>query len=97
MEYVPKYNMYIACPLQMKDGFYYGTFFVLIFNRSPLMLFIDVELTSFFYLPIRSLGLWVSKTVNGEQYGVIFCSGYKYSSSHCTVLRVCKCKQVEIF
>ena len=63
MEYVPKYNIYIACPLQMKDGFYYGTSFILIVNWSPLMLFIDVELTSFFYLPIRSLGLWVSKTV----------------------------------
>ena len=62
MEYVPKYNMYIACPLQIKHGFY-GTSFILIVNRSPLMLFIDVELTSFFYLPIRSLGLWVSKTV----------------------------------
>ena len=62
MEYVPKCNMYIACPLQIKHGFY-GTSFILIVNRSPLMLFIDVELTSFFYLPIRSLGLWVSKTV----------------------------------
>ena len=37
--------------------------FILIVNRSPQMLFIDVELTSFFYLPIRSLGLRVSKTV----------------------------------
>ena len=62
MDYVPKYNMYIACPLQMKHGFY-GTSFILIVNRSPQMLFIDVELTSFFYLPIRSLGLRVNKTV----------------------------------